>query len=71
VELRYRTNQYKDHRYWNFVEYQKGEAWFNLEKVKGLIIPIDFVALWQSRNVQLYVLTAVSLKFHLETAENL
>ncbi|MBN6494180.1 MBL fold metallo-hydrolase [Acinetobacter pittii] len=34
-KLRYRTNQYKDHRYWNFVEYQKGEAWFNLEKVKG------------------------------------
>ncbi len=33
-KLRYRTNQYKDHRYWNFVEYQKGEAWFNLEKSK-------------------------------------
>lgn len=34
-KLRYRTNQYKQHRYWNFVEYQQGEKWFNLEKVKG------------------------------------
>ncbi|MDR2248307.1 MBL fold metallo-hydrolase [Acinetobacter sp.] len=34
-KLRYRTNQYNHHRYWNFIEYQQGEKWFNLEKVKG------------------------------------
>ncbi|MFW2061617.1 MBL fold metallo-hydrolase, partial [Acinetobacter baumannii] len=37
-KLRYRTNQYKQHRDWNFVEYQQGEKWFNLEKVKGFTL---------------------------------
>lgn len=34
-KLRYRTNQFQQHRYWNFVEQQQGETWFNLKKVKG------------------------------------
>ena len=33
---RYKTEQFKYHRYWNFAEQADGEAWFNLQKVKGL-----------------------------------
>lgn len=34
-KLRYRKQQFKDHRYWNFIEPIQGEAWFNFSKVQG------------------------------------
>ncbi|WP_120429247.1 MBL fold metallo-hydrolase [Acinetobacter baylyi] len=34
--MRYKSNQFKKHRYWNFIEHTSGERWFNLEKVHGL-----------------------------------
>lgn len=34
-KLRYRTEQFKQHRYWNFIEADAGESWFNLSKVNG------------------------------------
>ncbi|OTG63158.1 MBL fold metallo-hydrolase [Acinetobacter silvestris] len=34
-KLRYRTQQFKDHRYWNFIEPQQGETWFNFSKVQA------------------------------------
>ena len=37
-KLRYRTQQFKDHRYWNFIEPTQGEAWFNFSKVQGFKI---------------------------------
>lgn len=33
--LRYKTAQFKKHRYWNFVEHTQGEPWFNFEKVQA------------------------------------
>ena len=33
---RYKTEQFKYHRYWNFAEHTNGEAWFNLKRVQGL-----------------------------------
>ena len=35
-KLRYKTEQFKQHRHWNFAEHTDGEAWFNLQKVQGL-----------------------------------
>ncbi|WP_130803301.1 MBL fold metallo-hydrolase [Acinetobacter ihumii] len=34
--IRYKTNQFKQHRFWNFIEHTQTERWFNLEKVTGL-----------------------------------
>lgn len=34
-KIRYRTQQFKQHRYWNFIEADAGETWFNLSKVQG------------------------------------
>ncbi|MBJ9984310.1 MBL fold metallo-hydrolase [Acinetobacter sp. S40] len=34
--IRYKTAQFKNHRFWNFIEHMQGESWFNLEKVSGL-----------------------------------
>ncbi|RKG34353.1 MBL fold metallo-hydrolase [Acinetobacter guerrae] len=34
--IRYKTDQFKNHRFWNFIEDKQGENWFNLEKVSGL-----------------------------------
>ena len=34
--IRYKNNQFKQHRFWNFIEHTQGESWFNLEKVMGL-----------------------------------
>lgn len=34
-KLRYRPNQFKDHRYWNFLEPKNGENWFNFSRVQG------------------------------------
>lgn len=33
--IRYRSVQFQQHRYWNFIEPTWGEAWFNLQKVQG------------------------------------
>lgn len=35
-KLRYKTEQFKQHRYWSFAEHHDGETWFNLQQVKGL-----------------------------------
>lgn len=35
-KLRYKTEQFKQHRHWNFAEHTDGEAWFNLQQVQGL-----------------------------------
>lgn len=35
-KLRYKTAQFKQHRYWSFAEHNDGEEWFNLQKVRGL-----------------------------------
>lgn len=35
-KLRYKTEQFKQHRHWNFAEHTNGEAWFNLKRVQGL-----------------------------------
>lgn len=34
-KARYKTQQFKQHRYWNFIEPEQGEAWFNLHQVQG------------------------------------
>ena len=33
--MRYRSAQFQQHRYWNFLEAQAGEAWFNFSRVAG------------------------------------
>ena len=35
---RYKPQQFKQHRYWNFVEPAYGESWFNLHRTQGLNI---------------------------------
>lgn len=40
-KLRYRPKQFKNHRYWNFLELEKGENWFNFSRVQGLNIFAD------------------------------
>lgn len=37
-KARYKTQQFKQHRYWNFIEPDQGEAWFNLHQVQGFRI---------------------------------
>ncbi|ENX53144.1 MULTISPECIES: MBL fold metallo-hydrolase [Acinetobacter] len=37
-KLRYKTEQFKQHRHWSFAEHSEGESWFNLQKVKGLAL---------------------------------
>ncbi|MEG6546031.1 MBL fold metallo-hydrolase [Acinetobacter bereziniae] len=34
-KLRYRPQQFKNHRHWNFLEPKNGESWFNFHKVQG------------------------------------
>ncbi|MDR6543416.1 MBL fold metallo-hydrolase [Acinetobacter bereziniae] len=34
-KLRYRPQQFKNHRHWNFLEPKNGESWFNFQKVQG------------------------------------
>lgn len=34
--MRYRNNQFKQHRFWNFIEHTPSETWFNLQKVTAL-----------------------------------
>lgn len=36
--LRYKTEQFKNHRHWHFIEPQFGENWFNLTQVRGFKI---------------------------------
>lgn len=33
---RYKPEQFKQHRYWNFIEPAQGENWFNLHRTQGL-----------------------------------
>ena len=35
-KIRYKTAQFKNHRFWNFIEPNFGESWFNLNTVQGL-----------------------------------
>ncbi len=44
-KLRYKPQQFKDHRYWNFLEPRNGEAWFNFNKVQGFNIFNDEILL--------------------------
>lgn len=44
-KLRYRPQQFKNHRYWNFLEPRDGEAWFNFNRVQGLSIFNDEILL--------------------------
>jgi len=37
-KARYKTQQFRQHRYWNFIEPDQGEAWFNLHQVQGFRI---------------------------------
>lgn len=37
-KARYKTQQFRQHRYWNFIEPDQGEAWFNLHQVQGFHI---------------------------------
>lgn len=34
-KIRYKNEQFKQHRYWNFIEPLYGEHWFNLQQVQG------------------------------------
>lgn len=34
-KTRYRAQQFRQHRYWNFIEANQGDAWFNLHKVQN------------------------------------
>lgn len=37
-KARYKTQQFRQHRYWKFIEPDQGEAWFNLHQVQGFHI---------------------------------
>lgn len=39
--LRYRSRQFTQHRYWNFIEPNQGEAWFNLHQIQGFALLQD------------------------------
>lgn len=34
-KARYKSAQFKNHRYWNFIEPAQGDSWFNLNRVQG------------------------------------
>ena len=34
-KMRYRPQQFQNHRYWNFIDPQVGEAWFNLSRIRS------------------------------------
>lgn len=34
-KIRYKSEQFKQHRYWNFIEPEFGEPWYNLARVQG------------------------------------
>lgn len=42
---RYKPQQFKQHRYWNFIEPLNGEAWFNLNRVQGFNLFQDEILL--------------------------
>ena len=44
-KARYKTQQFKQHRYWNFIEHEQGEAWFNLYQVQGFQLFQDEILL--------------------------
>lgn len=44
-KARYKTQQFKQHRYWNFIEHEQGEAWFNLYQVQGFHLFQDEILL--------------------------
>jgi glyoxylase-like metal-dependent hydrolase (beta-lactamase superfamily II) len=44
-KLRYRPQQFKNHRHWNFLEPKNGESWFNFHKVQGFHMFNDEVLL--------------------------
>ena len=44
-KLRYRPQQFKNHRYWNFLEPKNGESWFNFNRVQGFNIFNDEILL--------------------------
>jgi glyoxylase-like metal-dependent hydrolase (beta-lactamase superfamily II) len=44
-KLRYRPQQFKNHRHWNFLEPKNGESWFNFHKVQGFHIFNDEILL--------------------------
>lgn len=44
-KLRYKTDQFKQHRYWSFAEHNDGEEWFNLQKVRGLPLFQDEISM--------------------------
>lgn len=37
-KIRYKIEQFKDHRYWNFIEPQFSDRWFNFKQVQGFKI---------------------------------
>lgn len=37
-KIRYKPEQFKQHRYWNFIEPEFGDYWYNLSKVQGFKI---------------------------------
>ena len=43
--MRYKPQQFKKHRYWNFIEPTVGENWFNFSKVNGMQIFQDDILL--------------------------
>ena len=44
-KLRYRPQQFKNHRYWNFLEPKNGEPWFNFHNVQGFKLFNDEILL--------------------------
>lgn len=44
-KIRYRQSQFKDHRFWNFIEPNFGESWFNFSSVQGFTIFKDEILL--------------------------
>lgn len=44
-KARYKTQQFKNHRYWNFLEPMQGESWFNLHRVQGFKLFQDNILL--------------------------
>lgn len=41
--IRYKSEQFKQHRHWNFIEPKFGESWFNLTQVQGFKLLQDEV----------------------------
>ena len=44
-KARYKTQQFNQHRYWNFIEPRQGEGWFNLHQVQDFRLFQDEILL--------------------------